>query len=87
MFTDTEATPARVEMLLEVVRSMSGRKLDAPTVRQLLQPEGLPGLTSKSEQASKILSAARELELVAAQDDGISSRAGPGQQECQSGAT
>ncbi|MDF0541186.1 hypothetical protein PX699_02425 [Sphingobium sp. H39-3-25] len=70
MFTDSEATPARVEMLLEVVRSMSGRKLDGPTVRQLLQPEGLPGLTSKSEQARSIMFAARELELIAEQPDG-----------------
>jgi len=71
MFTDSEATPARVEMLLEVVRSMSGRKLDAPTIRQLLQPEGLPGLTSKSEQAQRIIFAARELELIAEQPDGM----------------
>jgi hypothetical protein len=70
MFTDSEATPARVEMLLEVVRSMSGRKLDGPTVRQLLQPEGLPGLTSNSEQARSIMFAARELELIAEQPDG-----------------
>ena len=71
MFTDSEATPARVEMLLEVVRSMSGRKLDAPTIRQLLQPEGLPGLTAKSDQASRIISAARELELITDQADGM----------------
>ncbi len=70
MFTDSEATPARVEMLLEVARSMSGRKFDSTTVRQLLQPDGLPGLTSKSEQARSIMFAARELELVAEQPDG-----------------
>jgi hypothetical protein len=68
MFTDSEATPTRVEMLLEVVRSMSARKLDVPTIRQLLQPEGLPDLTAKSEQATRIISAARELDLIAEQD-------------------
>jgi hypothetical protein len=58
-------------MLLDVVRSMSGRKFEAPTVRQLLQPEGLPGLTASSGQAAKILFAARELELIADQADGM----------------
>lgn len=71
MFTDTEATPARVEMLLDVVRSMSDRKLDASVIKQLLQPAGLPGLTGKSDQASSILAAARELELIQDQSDGM----------------
>jgi hypothetical protein len=71
MFTDSEATPARVEMLLEVVRSMSGRKLDAPTIRALLQPAGLPGLTSKSDQAGRTITAARELGLIEDQSDGM----------------
>ncbi|MBY3235265.1 hypothetical protein HFO17_12030 [Rhizobium laguerreae] len=64
MFTDSEATPARVEMLVELVRKMSGRKLDMPTIRQLLQPDGLPGLTAKSDQARSIVAAARELNLI-----------------------
>ncbi|MEY9167085.1 hypothetical protein ABIE78_005204 [Sinorhizobium fredii] len=71
MFTDSEATPARVEMLLEVVRSMSGRRLDAPTIRQLLQPEGLPGRTSTSDQAGRAITAARELDLIEDQADGM----------------
>ncbi|MGO7028936.1 hypothetical protein ACCS69_34540 [Rhizobium johnstonii] len=64
MFTDSEATPARVEMLVELVRKMSGRKLDIATIRQLLQPEGLPGLTAKSDQARSVVAAAKELNLV-----------------------
>ncbi|WP_353646246.1 hypothetical protein [Mesorhizobium sp. WSM2239] len=71
MFTDSEATPARVEMLLEVVRSMSDRKLDASTIRQLLQPEGLPARTSKSDQAGRAITAARELDLIEDQAGGI----------------
>lgn len=71
MFTDSEATPARVELLLDVVRSMSGRKIDRPTIKQLLQPDGLPDLTGKGDQANKILLAARELDLVTELDDGM----------------
>lgn len=71
MFTDSEATPARVEMLLEVVRAMSGRKLDSSTIRQLLQPTGLPGLTSKSDQARSLIGAARELDLIEDHGDGM----------------
>lgn len=71
MFTDSEATPARVEMLLDVVRSMTGRKLDAAAIRALLQPEGLPGRTEKSDQAGRTISAARELDLIVDQQDGM----------------
>lgn len=71
MFTDSEATPARVEMLLEVVRKMSSRKLDALTIRQLLQPAGLPGLSSKSDQAGSMIAAARELDLIEDNADGM----------------
>lgn len=70
MFTDSEATPARVEMLLDVVRTMSDRKLDTSTIRQLLQPAGLPGLTSKSDQARSMIAAARELDLIEDHADG-----------------
>jgi hypothetical protein len=70
MFTD-ESTPTRVELLLDVVRSMSDRKLDASVIKQLLQPVGLPGLTAASDQASRTLIAARELELVHEQPDGM----------------
>lgn len=71
MFTDSEATPARVEMLLEVVRSMSDRKLDSSTIRLLLQPEGLPARTSKSDQAGRAITAARELDLIEDHADGM----------------
>lgn len=70
MFTDSEATPARVEMLLELVRSMRDSKLDSSTIRQLLQPEGLPARTSKSDQAGRAITAARELDLIVDQAGG-----------------
>lgn len=69
MFTDSEATPARVEMLLDLTRTMQSRKFDSSTVQQLLQPKGLPGLTSGSGQYRSVLSAAKELDLVQEQGD------------------
>lgn len=70
MFTDSTATPARVELLLEVIRSMAGRKLDAQTVKELLQPSGLPDFSGKYQQSGDILSAARELGLIVEEGDG-----------------
>ena len=61
MFTDSEATPARVEMLLDLARSMHSRKFDPSTIQQLLQPSGLPGLTSRSNQYRIVLNAAKDL--------------------------
>jgi hypothetical protein len=71
MFTDSEATPARVEMLLDLARAMHSRKFDTSTVQQLLQPSGLPGLKSGSEQYRSVLSAAKELDLVQEQSEGM----------------
>ncbi len=71
MFTDSEATPARVEMLLELVRSMSTRRLDAAAIRQLIQPTGLPGLGKQSDQAGSMIAAARELVLIEDKADGM----------------
>src|SRR5688572_12504771 len=71
MFTDSEATPARVEMLLELARTMHNRKFDSSTVQQLLQPAGLPGLTSGSSQYRSVLNAAKELDLVKEQGDSM----------------
>lgn len=71
MFTDSEATPARVEMLLDLARSMHSRKFDSSTIQQLLQPSGLPGLTSGSSQYRSVLNAAKELDLVREQDDAM----------------
>jgi len=70
MFTDSTATPTRVELLIDLVRSMSGRKLDAQTAKELLQPSGLPGLSGKYQQSGDILSAARDLELIVEDSNG-----------------
>ena len=70
MFTDSTATPTRVELLIDIARSMSGRKFDAQTVREILQPTGLPGMSGKYQQSTDILSAARDLELLIDDGDG-----------------
>lgn len=70
MFTDSTATPNRVEMLLEVTRFMSDRRFDAQIARDMLQPKGLPGLTEASAQANDILGAARQLQLIETNSDG-----------------
>ena len=64
MFTDSPTTPVRVEVLLELVIEMRQRKLDRASLRHLVQPDGLPGVTEKSNQAMDTLKAALELELV-----------------------
>lgn len=64
MFTDKPTIPAQLETLLDVIHAMRQRKANADTLRQLIQPNGLPGLTPNSEQLSKHLFAAQELELV-----------------------
>ncbi|HRQ58637.1 MAG TPA: hypothetical protein PLN31_14585 [Azoarcus taiwanensis] len=64
MFTDNPTIPAQLEVLLDVVHAMRQRKANSDALRQLIQPKGLPGLTSTSAQLAKHLSAAEELELV-----------------------
>jgi hypothetical protein len=69
MFTDGPVTPRRVETLLELVRVSHARTLTKDSIDDLLQPDGLPGLTEGSNQARDTLAAVRELELVD-DDDG-----------------
>lgn len=64
VFTDTTTTPARIEVLLDLVNEMRLRKLDRDAIRKLLQPKGLSGLSNTSDQANDTLKAARELGLI-----------------------
>lgn len=64
MFTDNPTIPAQLEVLLDVVHEMRQRKASVDTLRQLIQPKGLPGLTEGSAQVDKHISAARELDLI-----------------------
>jgi hypothetical protein len=70
MFTDQPVTPRWLEVLLELVWEMRSRKLDREAIRKLLQPQGLPDLSSSSKQAMETLKAARELSLIVEDDDG-----------------
>lgn len=70
MFSDSPTTPTRIEVLLELVHEMRGRKLDKDAIQRFLQPKGLPGLTPGSNQANETLKAAKELELVDEDDEG-----------------
>ena len=64
MFTDSTATPSRVELLVDITRSMSGRTLTTQVAKELLQPPGLPDSSGKFQQPNDILSAARDLQLI-----------------------
>lgn len=70
MFTDDSITPPRLEALVDLVRSMSTRRFTAATAKDLLQPDGLPGLSKSSNQATVALSAARQLGLISEAADG-----------------
>jgi hypothetical protein len=70
MFTDQPTTPPRLEVLIDLVREMNGRKLTSATAKDLLQPEGLPGLSERSNQAAVTLSAARQLGILSEREDG-----------------
>jgi hypothetical protein len=69
MFTDNPTIPAQLEVLLDVVYSMRQRKASAESLRQLIQPDELPGLTPNSRQFANHLLAALELELVKEDDN------------------
>ncbi|GAB3647302.1 protein DpdG [Ramlibacter alkalitolerans] len=69
MFTDNPTIPAQLEVLLDVVHAMRQRKCSAEALRHLIQPEGLPGVKPNSAQVDNHLAAARELELVKADEN------------------
>jgi hypothetical protein len=70
MFTDEPTTPARLEALIDLVRNMAGRKITSATAKDLLQPEGLPGLSPSSKQAAVTLKAARLMGIIDEKEDG-----------------
>ncbi|MDZ4818190.1 MAG: hypothetical protein SGJ20_04370 [Planctomycetota bacterium] len=70
MFTDAITTPARLEVLIDVLRNLrrDKRVVDADMLYNLLQPDGLPHVNPQRGQAKAVLRAAKELSLV--EDDG-----------------
>ena len=79
MFTHEPITPRRLECLIDLLREYSRRDWTRAGLAGVLQPEGLPDLKEKSEQASKVIKAALELGLVA--EDGGLIRLAPFQRE------
>ena len=70
MFMDQPITPARVEAVLGLLRSQLNKSAEITWLKRLLQPEGLPGKSDRSDQARMAISACRDLHLVR-QSDGI----------------
>jgi hypothetical protein len=64
MFTDNPVIPTRLETLIDLLRGLGSRKVSRAALCQLLQPEGLPGVTASSNQANDTVKAAMELGLV-----------------------
>jgi hypothetical protein len=64
MFTDNPTIPAQLEVLLDVVHVMAGRKATDESLRQLIQPRGLKDVGERSAQVKNHLSAAAELGLI-----------------------
>jgi len=79
MFTHEPITPRRLECLIDLLREHSRRDWTRAGLAGVLQPEGLPDLKEKSDQASKVIKAALELGLVV--EDGGLIRLAPFQRE------
>jgi hypothetical protein len=72
MFTDGPTTPRRVEVFLDVVRwfgERGERKFKRSALIELMQPETLPELPPRRDQATATLLAASELGFVATHGD------------------
>ena len=70
MFIDNPTVPIQLEVVLDVLYAVRGKTASANSIERLLQPKGLPDLTSSSKQAGQHLSAARELALVTQDSEG-----------------
>lgn len=69
MFIDNPSVPIQLETLLDVLYELRQKTANSETVKSLLQPKGLPDVSSGSAHAANQLSAAKELQLVK-QDEG-----------------
>jgi hypothetical protein len=63
MFMDEAITPARVEAFIDVVRKLPQKQAPMTSVKQLFQPQGLPDLSSASQNIKNVIKALKELEL------------------------
>jgi hypothetical protein len=70
MFIDNPTVPIQLEVVLDVIHAVRSKTASADSIQRLLQPNGLPDLTSSSKQAGQHLSAARELALITKDEEG-----------------
>lgn len=70
MFIDNPSVPIQLETLLDVLYELRQKTATSETVKSLLQPKGLPDVSSGSAHAANQLSAAKELQLVKQEEGG-----------------
>ena len=70
VFIDNPTVPTQLEVLLDLLHAIRQKNAPADSIKTLLQPKGLPDLTESSKQAAHQLNAARELKLVAEDEQG-----------------
>jgi hypothetical protein len=70
VFIDNPSVPIQLETLLDVLYELRQKTATSETVKSLLQPKGLPDVSSGSAHAANQLSAAKELQLVKQEEGG-----------------
>lgn len=70
MFIDNPTVPIQLETLLDVLYEIRQKTATSDTVKSLLQPKGLPDVSTGSSQAANQLHAAKELQLVTLDQSG-----------------
>lgn len=70
MFIDKPTVPIQLEVILDVLHAVQTKAASSESIERLIQPKGLPDVTSSSKQALQHLSAARDLGLIAQNEEG-----------------
>lgn len=70
MFIDNPTVPTQLEVVLDVLYAVRQKIAPSESVKRLLQPKGLPGLSESSNQAGLHLNAAKELGLAVQDGEG-----------------
>src|SRR5207244_4373352 len=71
MFTDGPVTPVHLETLLDLLREVGSRKVDAQALALMVQPQGLPKLNPDRAQTKQAVGAAEELGLTRREDGAL----------------
>lgn len=70
MFIDNPSVPIQLETLLDILYELRQKTATSDTVKSLLQPKGLPDVSTSSSHAGNQLHAAKELQLVTQEEGG-----------------